>query len=91
MTKRLSKKAARNYRDIATLLHEMTCTDAGCNYPDEPDMGYLPEHVRVCMGEGKMDQCRCSEKIQTIHCGRAVMAENLAAAILRTVREGGGN
>jgi hypothetical protein len=83
--KKLSKRQDRAYRDIAQLAHEMTCDDRECNYPDEPDMDYLPEHVRVCMGEGKMDQCRCSEKIKTVHCMRAVMAENLAAAIIRAI------
>lgn len=86
MAKRLTKRQERAYEDIARLAHAMTCRTRDCNYPDEPDMGYLAEHKRVCMDQGKMDQCRCSGKIKTVHCQNAVNAENLAAAILRALR-----
>jgi hypothetical protein len=82
----MGKKQMAVYEDIARLAHGMVCRSRNCNYPDDPDMGYLAEHVRVCMGENKMDQCRCSEKITMIHCQAAVDAENLAAAIFRAIR-----
>jgi len=86
MAKKMTKREHRSYQDIARLAHEMTCNDPKCNYPDEPDMDYLDEHTRICMGQNKMDQCQCWKKIKTVHCMKAVMAENLAAAILRAIR-----
>jgi hypothetical protein len=84
---KMSKHRFTAYREIARLAHEMTCRQRGCNYPERPDMGYLDEHVRVCMRQDKMDQCKCSEKITSVHCQNAVNAENLAAAILRAIQK----
>lgn len=73
----------RRYRHVAELLHAMTCISPDCNYPDPPDMDYMAEHKRVCMDQNKMNECKCSSKIKTVHCMRAVMAENLAAELTK--------
>lgn len=82
MAKRWSKKLDRDYADIARLLHDLTCSEADCTYGEEepPEMRHSddlpwPEQQR-----------RAGLRLRNLYtCQRAVIAENLAATILRTV------
>lgn len=62
-SKKLTKKQLKAYRNIAHLLHELTCDDRDeCTYGD--DFTTVP-------------------RTNGYHCQRAVISENLAAAIVR--------